>query len=185
MEKVTAKNTEHEAWPGLLSRISRRRKLALFLRHVPAGARVLEVGPGDGWFTRQLVRQGRTVVSLDLRPPADIVGDINAWESLGLKPHGFDAVVALEVVEHVDCLASLTRLCKPGGLILLSSPHPRWDWVMRLLERLGLNQKRTSPHDRLIDFAAIPLRRLVLKRPLLIHQVGLFINTPAVTGRAP
>ncbi len=163
---------------AVLSRISRRRKLALFLRHVPLGARVLEVGSGDGWFTRQLNGHGMKVVSLDMLPPADIIGDINAWASLGLVPNSFDAVIALEVIEHVDCLKSLTVLCKPGGLVLLSSPHPRWDWVMKVLEWLHLTQRRTSAHDHLIDFATIPLKRLLVKRPLGIHQVGLFINAP-------
>jgi 2-polyprenyl-3-methyl-5-hydroxy-6-metoxy-1,4-benzoquinol methylase len=141
----------------------------------------LEVGSGDGWFSGQLRGHGMNVVSLDIQPPADIVGDINEWRSLGIEAHSFDAVVALEVMEHVDCLESLMALCKQGGLILLSTPHPRWDWVMKVLEWVRLSQRRTSPHDHLLDLATIPLPPLVLKRPLGIHQVGIFINaSPSV-----
>lgn len=125
-----------------------------------------------------------TVVSLDLIPPADVIGDVNAWRSLDLEPHGFDAVIALEVIEHVDCLESLMALCKPGGLIMLSSPHPRWDWAMHVLEAMRLTQRRTSAHDHLLEFSTIPLKRVVLKRPCVIHQVGLFANTAASHDRA-
>jgi len=45
---------------------------------------------------------------------------------------------------------------KPGGVLLLTSPVPRMDWIMKLLEAAGLNQKRTSPHEHLIRFEEIP-----------------------------
>jgi 2-polyprenyl-3-methyl-5-hydroxy-6-metoxy-1,4-benzoquinol methylase len=161
----------------LLSEISRQSKLRLLLRFLPAGATVLEVGTGDGWFARQLRDRGHRVTTLDLAGAADVVGDVNDWARLGLSAQSFEAVVALEVIEHVDCLPALVALCRPGGLIFLSSPHPRGDWVMRLLEWLQLTQKRTSPHHNLTDFALLPLEKVVLRRPLGIHQVGLF-RTP-------
>lgn len=151
-------------------------------RHLLPGARVLEVGTGDGWFARRLREFGCAVVALDLVPPADVVGDIRRWRDLGLQEGSFDAVVALEVIEHVDCLDCLRALCKEDGLILLSSPHPDWDWVMILLERLHLNQRRTSEHSNLTDFRSIDLIPVEFKRPLFIHQVALFRNTPRIGG---
>ncbi len=171
-------DTDNHSSLAVLSSISRRRKLSLFLKHAPPRARVLEVGSGDGWFTRRMRLRGLTVVSLDLNPPAEVTGDVNAWRALGLEAHSFDAVIALEVIEHVDCLKSLAELCKPGGLIFLSSPHPRWDWVMKVLEWLRLTQRRTSGHDHLVDFSTIPLRHAERQRPLGIHQVAVFFNTP-------
>jgi 2-polyprenyl-3-methyl-5-hydroxy-6-metoxy-1,4-benzoquinol methylase len=162
----------------LLSEISRRRKFALLAKHLRPGSRVLEVGTGDGWFAGKLRELGSTVVSLDLVPPADVVGDIRCWRDLGLREGSFDAVVALEVIEHVDCLDCLRALCKADGLVLLSSPHPDWDWAMILLERLHLNQRRTSAHSNLTDFESIDLIPVELKRPLFIHQVALFRNSP-------
>ena len=169
----------------LLSELSRRRKLALLLRHLPPGASVLEVGSGSGWFSEGLRRRGHPVMTLDIQGPADLVGDVNAWRDLGLGPGSFDAVVGLELIEHVDCLAAMRALCRPGGLIMLSSPHPRWDWVMKILEALRLTQRRTSPHDNLTDFAAIDMRALVRSRPLFIHQVAIFINDPRAPGFGP
>lgn len=160
----------------ILSEISRRRKLRLILSCLPPEAEVLEIGAGCGWFSERLRDRGHQVTTLDIVPPADIVGDINDWRSLDIAPASFDAVVALEVIEHVDCLQALRDICRPGGVIALSSPHPHWDWVMRILEALRLTQLRTSPHTGLVDFRAIPLPATALRRPAWIHQVGVFRN---------
>lgn len=166
----------------LISEISRKRKLRLLLDNLEPSVSILEVGAGSGWFSDQLRNNGHAVTTLDIEAPADIVGDITQWQQLGIAAHTFDAVVALEVIEHIDCLASLQSLCKPGGLIMLSSPHPNWDWVMKILEHIGLNQKRTSAHVNLTDFSTLSMPALVRKRPMLIHQVALFRNSPLQTG---
>jgi 2-polyprenyl-3-methyl-5-hydroxy-6-metoxy-1,4-benzoquinol methylase len=168
----------------MLSELSRKRKFALLDKYLPAGSHVLEVGTGDGWFARNLRENGYDVVTLDWAASADIVGDIRNWRNLGLAEKSFDAVVALEVVEHVDCLDDLRALCKPNGLIMLSSPHPSWDWVMKIFERLRLTQHRTSEHDNLTDLTTIDLARVVLQRPLFVHQVALFRNASQSTTSA-
>jgi len=165
-----------ESRQPLLSEISRRRKLAILTHHLPVAASILEVGTGDGWFSGRLRLAGHNVKTIDLHPPADMVGDIKDWQELGLTAGTFDAIVALEVIEHVDCLTELRALCRPNGLIMLSSPHPKWDWVMVLLERLHLTQPRTSPHINLTDFSTIPLDSVVFQRPGYVHQVALFRN---------
>jgi len=141
--------------------------------------RILEIGSNAGWFTGQLRERGYEVTTLDIVPPADIVGDINDWQRLGVAKEKYDVCVALEVIEHVDCIDSLSAICKPNGLIMLSSPHPDWDWAMKLLESIRLNQTRTSPHINLTDFKTIPLEPLIRKRPAYIHQVAIFRNKAA------
>jgi hypothetical protein len=117
----------------------------------------LEIGSGEGWLRRELASRGFTrYTGLDLRPPADVVGDINDWRAAGLRPDSFDVIVAFEVVEHVDCFRACYDLLAPGGAMFVTTPVPSRDWVMRLLELCGLNQKRTSPHDRLIDLRVAP-----------------------------
>ena len=166
----------------LLSELSRRRKLRLFTGVVSSGARVLEVGGGSGWFTLRLRELGYAAETLDLVEPADHVGSINEWRRLGLVSESFDAVVGWEVIEHVDCLDAMLSLCRPGGFIALSSPHPQWDWSMKCLEALGLTQRRTSPHDNLTDFSKIPLTRALFQRPAWIHQVAIFQKPDAAVS---
>ncbi len=163
----------------ILSELSRNNKLNLLLQYLEPEMKILEIGSNAGWFTEQLRQRGFSVTTLDIVPPADIVGDINDWQQLEVEAGGFDVCVALEVIEHVDCIESLSSICRKDGLIMLSSPHPNWDWVMQILERIHLNQIRTSPHINLTDFAGIPLEPLIRKRPAWIHQVAIFRNRPA------
>ncbi len=109
----------------LLSSISRKMKVVLLLAHLSPESTILEVG--SGWLNEELSKHGYKAMTLNINPPADIVCDINDWKQTNIKPHEFDVVVAYELIEHVDCIDSLKDLCKKGGLIMLSSPHPHWD----------------------------------------------------------
>lgn len=159
----------------MLSDIAQRKKIAYFLDPLPRDAAILEIGCGARWVGDHLRQAGYTnYLGNDLFPPADIVGDIRQWRQLGLMAASFDAIVAFEVVEHVDLFQEAFDLLKPGGVLLLTSPVPEMDWAMRLLELVGLNQKRTSPHDHLIDFAAIPLFEAVeIRRVAGLSQWGV------------
>ncbi|HSR26398.1 MAG TPA: class I SAM-dependent methyltransferase [Candidatus Eisenbacteria bacterium] len=136
---------------ALLSDIARRRKIRYFLDGVPGDASILEIGSGSGWVGDYLRQNGWTgYVGLDVVPPADIVGDVRDWQQLGLPPSSFDVIVAFEVVEHVDCWHACHALLKPGGRMLVTTPLPHRDWVLKMLESRRLNQRRTSPHDHLV-----------------------------------
>jgi len=140
-----------------LSRIARTRKLEFFFSHVEKDAKVLDVGCADGWVERWTQAQGfSNVIGLDLVPPADIVGDVSNWRSLGIAPHSFDAIVAFEVIEHGDIVGALHELTRPGGLLLATTPVPGMDWACRLMERIGMLQRRTSPHSHLTDLRLLP-----------------------------
>lgn len=140
----------------ILSDYAQRRKIKWFFNPAPISQRVLEVGCGSGWVGEYLRRQGcHNYVGIDLVPPADIVGDVRDWQHLGLQGGSFDIVVAFEVVEHVDCWRASFDLLKPGGKMLVTTPLPHRDWILRMLETIGLNQRRTSPHDHLTDLHTI------------------------------
>ncbi len=143
--------------PPLLSLYARRRKLRYFTRHLASGGRVLEVGAGSGWFGEALREAGfQNYTGLDRAPPADVVGDVRDWRELGLEPGGFDALVAFEVVEHGDFYGAFAELLRPGGLLLLTTPLPAADPLLKVFERLGLNQTRTSPHSNLHRLRDLP-----------------------------
>lgn len=162
----------------LLSDIARRKKVAFFFRDLPKSAHVLEIGCGSGWVGEYLRTGGwRNYVGLDIVPPADVVGDVRDWAALGLRPESFDAVVAFEVVEHVDCFRACHDLLKPGGRMLITTPVPHRDWVMKVLESCGLNQKRTSPHDHLVYLEKVPLFGEKRVRTVAgLSQWGVFVK---------
>lgn len=109
------------------------------------GQRILDVGCGGGIVCEPLARLGAKVTGIDAAADHISVATAHAHaeglaitykataaESL-LKTHagGFDCVLALEIIEHVDNPAlfvqTLTELVKPGGTIIISTlnrtPH--------------------------------------------------------------
>jgi 2-polyprenyl-3-methyl-5-hydroxy-6-metoxy-1,4-benzoquinol methylase len=139
-----------------LSAASRRLKLRHFMHHLRPGDRVLEAGSGDGWCTRALKADGIRCISLDIAEKADVRGDIRQWRTLGLEPDSFDAILAFELIEHVDCIEDLRALLKPGGLLMLTTPVPAADPLLKILEAMRLTQPRITPHLHLRDISALP-----------------------------
>lgn len=137
---------------------AQRKRLEFFREELKNAGDVLEVGSGSGWVKSALSGQGiKSYRGIDLFPPADIVGDINNWRNLGLCAESFDTIIAFEVVEHVDCFQACFDLLKHGGRMLITTPVPETDWILKITEALGLNQKRTSPHDNLVHLNMVPL----------------------------
>jgi 2-polyprenyl-3-methyl-5-hydroxy-6-metoxy-1,4-benzoquinol methylase len=140
-----------------VSEIARRKKLEFFFSRIDPAARILDLGCADGWVGRWAHEHGYAdVTGVDVVPPADVVGDIREWRALGLAAHSFDVVIAFEVVEHGDYADAIRDLLKPDGRLMATTPVPRFDWVCRIAENVGLFQKRTSPHSHLIDLRQFP-----------------------------
>jgi SAM-dependent methyltransferase len=168
----------------LLSDYARKKKISYFLSNIPSNARVLEVGSGSQWVEAYMRSAGvEDYIGLDVLSPADIVGDIKDWNKLGLRAESFDFIVAFEVVEHVDCFAECYDLLKPGGQLLLTTPVPNADWFLKILERLGLNQQRTSPHCNLVNLRSLPIfEKKEIKIIGFLSQWGKFTKLPVVNS---
>ena len=102
------------------------------------GLRVLDVGCGGGLVCEPLARLGARVTGLDAAEEniqaarrhaagqgLEIDYRAGRVEELSAEGLSFDAVVCLEVVEHVPDVAAFLETCaalvRPGGLLLLST----------------------------------------------------------------
>lgn len=106
----------------------------LFQKYVPHAARVLDVGAGSGAFTQRLLDHGyQSLEALEVNAEAFQVKEI-AVHPLNLEqswadqlPEPFDALVTLEVIEHLENPWHFARQCsaaiRPGGIVVLSTPN--------------------------------------------------------------
>ncbi len=170
-----------------LAALDHQRKLRFFLRHLPRTARILELGCGEGRLGRYAVAHGwHDYTGVDLVAPSEppphtfIQGDINNWRRLGLRRADYDVVIAFDVLETGDFLTSIQALLRPGGLLLVTTPVPRLDWAGKLLESVGLNQRRSAPHSHLTDLHDLPdtLRPVMIRVKSGISQWGVFRLAP-------
>lgn len=150
-------------------------RLKWFDRHIDwAGKDVLDLGCAGGFMAEALARRGARVTGIDparraiaaARDHAASEGlairyDIGTGEEMDYPPASFDAVVCVDVLEHVQdldrVLANVARVLRPGGRLFFDTIN------------------RTA----LAKFAAITLAESVLRiLPRGTHDPGMFI-TPA------
>lgn len=88
------------------------------------GARVLEVGCGQGHLTQALAAQGVDIIGIDANPNApEIAGNglvrCMKAESLDFDDNTFDVVISVHALEHIpdleSALSEIARVLKPGG----------------------------------------------------------------------
>ena len=112
-----------------------------------AGKRVLDLGCGKGRFARHWQNAGAAVVGVDVSPAmlAGARGIDRAVASASRLPFDaatFDAVVAIEVFQHLPAVGAVIRearrVLKPGGILcVLDRNAGAWDarrpWLPSLL----------------------------------------------------
>ncbi|NKB29249.1 MAG: bifunctional 2-polyprenyl-6-hydroxyphenol methylase/3-demethylubiquinol 3-O-methyltransferase UbiG [Rhodobacteraceae bacterium] len=143
-----------------------------------AGLRILDIGCGGGLLSEPMARLGADVVGADAAERNIPVAEIHARQSgltidyrhttaeaLASAGEQFDAVLNMEVVEHVaNPLAYLTAcrgLLKPGGLMICSTINRNAksfgvaiigaEWVMRWLPKGTHDWAKFITPDELYD----------------------------------
>ncbi|OIP58220.1 MAG: hypothetical protein COX79_00105 [Candidatus Levybacteria bacterium CG_4_10_14_0_2_um_filter_36_16] len=154
-------------------RVGNKIKLKLLLPYLKKTDKIIDLGCGNMWLTNYLRSKGYSCVGFDIDKPADIVGDIKNYK---FKKKSYDVVIALEMIEHVDCFNEISYLLKPKGILILSTPTPHLDWFCYINERLEIFQKRTSPHSNLFYLKEVPFMPIHTKTLYSLVQFGVFKN---------
>jgi SAM-dependent methyltransferase len=104
-----------------------------FAAALPAGARVLDAGAGEGRYAHRFARQRYYGVDLAVGDAAwdysrlDAIADLTA---LPFRTGAFDAAIHIVTIEHLRepgrALAEIARSLAPGGVFLAAAPH-EWE----------------------------------------------------------
>jgi SAM-dependent methyltransferase len=104
-----------------------------FATGLPAGARVLDAGAGEGQYAHHFGRQRYCGVDLAVGDSGWDYSRLDAVADLSSLPFGeatFDAALHIVTIEHLRepacALAEIARTLAPGGLLLIAAPH-EWE----------------------------------------------------------
>jgi SAM-dependent methyltransferase len=156
-------------WP-----VNKRRIVLNFLdRFARPDAHVLEIGCGGGYFSAQLSKRYPLHVAADISPQSvqfahqegcRLGAVFNGNEGLPFASESFDAVLILDVLEHLEkdelAAAEIRRVLKPGGVMIATVPaYPAlfstWDRILEHKRRYSRHQFRT-----LCEGAGLHIERL-------------------------
>lgn len=144
-----------------------------YIRHLPGpapGARLLDVGCGDGGFLRVARAMGYEAQGLEFDPAAAAPARARGFtvhegtvDAAPLAPGSFDQVTLNHVIEHLHepaaVLARLRAALKPGGRIWLQTPNV----ASRGAQRYGADWRGLEPPRHLVLFGERSLH-LALER---------------------
>jgi ubiquinone/menaquinone biosynthesis C-methylase UbiE len=113
------------------------------------GRRVLDLGCGEGYCARLLVRMGAAEIlgidnsaemiaaarSEEAREPLGIRYEVGDAARLGQEDGAFDLVLAMFLFNYLDvaattrCMTEVARVLRPGGRFVFAVPHPSLPFV--------------------------------------------------------
>ncbi len=143
----------------------------------PKDARLLEIGCGTGHNLAMLGKFGE-VDALEVDDIARGMAEERLGRPVlsaplpklaGLPDDRYDAVAALDVIEHIPddkaALKGIARVLKPGGKLVMTVPAHQWMWSAH--DVVNHHQRR---------YSKIGLKRLIEGSPLQLDSIG-YLNS--------
>lgn len=130
-ERVVPGQVEPDLWNEHIARYA-------FAARLATGKRVLDIGCGTGYGTRELAGRARLALGVDISPEAvreareryagsNLAFAVAPAAQLPVRDASQDLVTAFEVIEHVKdpvgLLQEARRVLAPDGLFLVSTPN--------------------------------------------------------------
>ncbi len=131
-----------------------REKLVEHLNGISTDAKILDVGTGKGHLALAIARSGRSCTSVDTSKDEIYYARLNAIyfqldekiefmegdaRKLDLQDNTFDAVVSADLLHHLiqpePVLLEMIRVCKPGGLIIMSDINDTGQDILEKIHR--------------------------------------------------
>lgn len=124
-------------WEGPAGRERWQRRVRMLTVHLLPGMRVLELGCGTAYFTRELAATGASVTAIDISPelleqarqecPNDnVTFEVQNAYALTYPDECYDSVLGSSVLHHLEikqALGEIFRVLRPGGMIAFTEPN--------------------------------------------------------------
>ena len=181
-----------------------RRALA---SHLAPGARVFDIGAGNGYAANQIASWGYVVEGIEPSPegvaiaekhfPEAHVRQGSAYDDFTSCAGRYDAVVSLEVIEHLyaprKLAAAALTLLKENGIFVVSTPFHGYikNLVLALTGKLDGHFTALWDHGHIKFFSEATLRTLLAEAGFSVANIDRVGRMPAlaksmvVTARKP
>jgi 2-polyprenyl-3-methyl-5-hydroxy-6-metoxy-1,4-benzoquinol methylase len=124
-------------WESPAGKLRWARRAKMLSDHLHPGMRVLELGCGSGYFTRELARSRANIVAIDVSPELleiarsncsapNVQYQIQNAHALSYPDSEFDSIVGSSVLHHLEfekALYDVYRVLKPEGTIYFTEPN--------------------------------------------------------------
>jgi 2-polyprenyl-3-methyl-5-hydroxy-6-metoxy-1,4-benzoquinol methylase len=186
---IKAGKLEQEEYNGIQEMAAyglHRGVFAMLKPYLKPGMQILDFGCGKGAFSQRLIDAGMVVDACDIdtdqilaKVSGKIKLDLNKTEITETITAKYDAVIAMEIIEHLQnpwkYIEDCTKILKNGGLIVFSTPNiSNFVSRMRFLMRGSLTafEKNDLAHGHITPLSFIQLENLFSSFGLEIVKKG-------------
>jgi 2-polyprenyl-3-methyl-5-hydroxy-6-metoxy-1,4-benzoquinol methylase len=154
----------------------REKRLKMILPELENDWKIIDIGCGDGWLTKELTQRGFDCIGIDkIFTNQDICDN-------DFKNNQFDCSLLIEVIEHIQpkYIKEIERITRKK--IIVSTIIPSFDKVLSLWVKLKLygfisSTPSLSPHIKCYYLDEIPFHHFKLKKSIryfLVDQFGVY-----------
>lgn len=156
------------------------------------GKTALDMGCGDGFWSKKLADLGYKITSIDLEKHYENTQVVNLENGLTFPDNSFDYVWSTDVLEHLrepeKIISEIKRVLGPGGLLTLTTPNSYF-WIYPIFKLFGFTPKdlqnpdhkqffnlkdvtRLFPKAKIYGFFPYAILKLTIKNPILLRYLS-------------
>ena len=161
-------------WESPAGRKRWQRRVRMLTAHLRPSDKVLELGCGTGYFTREIVKTGALVTAIDISPElldiarrevqaANVTFALDNAYDLSFGEGSFDSVIGSSVLHHLEiarAVCEMFRVLKPGGTVCFTEPN-MMNPQIALQKNIPALKRRLGDSPDETAFFRWPLRRLL------------------------
>jgi ubiquinone/menaquinone biosynthesis C-methylase UbiE len=156
--------------------------------YYPDPERILDLGTAEGRMLSRIKDKYPSTLCVGLEYSPDLLNlgvalfqDISfiradAQNMSFFKDASFDVIVAAAIIEHLknpgEMLRESSRILKPGGILIITTPHPIWDKIAGAMGMIRGTHQSTMSLRFLIDLCGKENFGILKNKGFMISPIG-------------